>query len=263
MRTVVSRTSAANAALVPNLQSFLAQWQAARNQDTLSARLSSFIAKAAPLLRVALPTEARGHLDHQRLSLLLTQLADPLKKSRSAGSNFNPWVVSGLKRREVANSAVLGALWSPMQSGEPGRRFLNEFFRRIEKPESLLPSNSELSLGYTVRTEHCPQADGKDRVDLVIETSTCVVGVEVKIDAGEGREQLSRYVTAIRHDAATRRKRSVVVLLAPFRPSIAEVLNARWKDIADSAVASLPEHLSDYGAVDHLIASFAKHVAQF
>ena len=60
-----------------------------------------------------------------------------------------------------------------------------------------LPDEAELALGYSVQTEHCLNGSGADRVDITVETQDAIVGIELKIFAGEGEAQLARYVAAI------------------------------------------------------------------
>lgn len=203
-------------------------------------------------------------LDAGRFSAILPDLSAALRRSPLAGRSINPWTVSGAKRREVRNAGILAALWSPSQSGKTAEAFLSGFLARCDdlKP-GVLPGREELAEGYRLRVEHCPGADASDRVDLVIETKRHVVGVEVKIDAVEGPEQLTRYVAAIARSAGLLGKQPVVILLAPFTPSRADVVAATWSTVRSAALASLPRRREDYDFAHHLVAHFARHVRNF
>jgi hypothetical protein len=169
-----------------------------------------------------------------------------------------------MKRREVRNAAVLAALWTPAQVGEVGPAFLGEFFARCGTlAGQSLPSRDELMLGYRTRIENCPGPDGSDRVDLVIETARHLVGIEIKIDAREGREQLARYVEAIGRSARQLEKVARVIFLAPFAPSRDDVIAADWSTIRAAAAAALPRRRSEHEISHHLVAQFARHVRGF
>lgn len=248
---------------VERLDHFLREWGAARDADTLVRRLERFCVQAHPLFSPPIVRHRPQKIDRVRLASLLPRLGSALNGARSSGLMINPWIVAGLSRREVRNAAVLASLWSDTQCGKAGAQFLREFLARVEQPQTPLPSADELAAGYIVRTEHCLGADGADRVDLVIESARHLVGIEVKIDAGEGLQQLSRYVTAIERSARRLDKRPAVILLAPFRPSCPEVLTASWPVVRAAAQAVLPPRRSEFSFAHQLIAAFAVHVRNF
>ncbi|WP_374943454.1 PD-(D/E)XK nuclease family protein [Sphingomonas sp.] len=199
----------------------------------------------------------------ERLAPVIHPLNMALRAARTQGLGVNPWTMAGLKRNEVRNAAVLAGLWSPVQGGDTAIRFLNAFLRRLHDPQAVLPTVKEIAAGYTVRTECCPEGDSRDRVDLVIETVHHVLGIEVKIGAGEGLGQLDRYVAAVTNNAAGRCKRPVVILLAPFPPSRPDVLRATWSTVRTAATAAVPRRRADYEFTDYLVAAFGRHVARF
>lgn len=155
-------------------------------------------------------------------------------------------------------------VWTPAQVGEVGPAFLGEFFARCgTRAGQSLPSRDELTLGYRMRIENCPGPDGSDRVDLVIETARHLVGIEIKIDAREGREQLARYVEAIGRRARQLEKVARVIFLAPFAPSRDDVIAADWSTIRAAAAAALSRRRSEHEISHHLVAQFARHVQGF
>lgn len=245
------------------LAHFLLEWRRCQASRTEIARLTSFLDSVAPLLprREARPKLAE--IDVQRLKMLLSDLSMALHATRSNGGSLNAWAVAGLKRREVRNAAVLGSLWSPMQCGEVAIAFVTAFLLRIEHAGISFPEGTELSKGFAVRTEHSPGADGRDRVDLVIESTGHLIGIEVKIDAGEGPDQLARYIDSIRRNARSLGKSPAVILLARFAPSHPEVLSASWSDVRAAGLAILPPRQDEYTYAHHLIADFTRHVKTF
>nr|WP_229364185.1 PD-(D/E)XK nuclease family protein [Sphingomonas sp. PL-96] len=62
--------------------------------------------------------------------------------------------------------------------------------------------------------------DAADRLDLIIETSLYLIGIEVKIRAGLGRDQLERYKASVFRRAELQKRSARIVLLAPFSPDV-------------------------------------------
>lgn len=237
-------------------------WQSAVNPQ----RLLEFISLARPLLHAA-PTaverQSKGAApDTGRLASALEALSPALMVARGAAGFANPWTLAGLGRFEVRNAAVLAALWSPSVAGYTAVRFLDAFLRRLP-PDLGLPTQAELSKPYVVRTEHCAAGTATERVDITIEGEAFVLGVEVKIDAGEGPDQLGRYVATIAKWGRARSRRPSVVLLASFAPSRGDVFGATWADVVAAARSIMPRRRRDYRYTHHLIDSFALHAARF
>nr|WP_165388352.1 PD-(D/E)XK nuclease family protein [Sphingomonas populi] len=246
--------------LSERLLSLLTQWREHAEGNTLRRRLSLLLETLAPLLRVCAGTP----LDAEQLGRLLPALSAVLAERRDAGEAINPWTVSGARRREVRNAAILVALWSSAEVGDAGPEFLGGFLDRCQGRLGLgLPDRNELALGYRMRVENCPGVDGSDRVDLIVETARHLIGIEIKIDAKEGKEQLRRYVEAIDRCAQQLGKDPRVILLAPFPPSRDDVIPAGWSMVRSAAAAALPKRRSEYGFAHHLIAHFAHHVRSF
>jgi hypothetical protein len=252
-----------NDGLHARLTSFLDDWERVKNANTVVERLKSFLVIAHPLLAPNMDGPTPKPADCDKLRSLLPRLSASLRSASSSIGSINPWAIAGLRRREVRNAAALAALWSPRQCGQVAVAFLDKFLRLVDQPGTSLPTFSELAAGYVIRTEHSPAGDGRDRVDLVIESTDHLIGIEIKIDAGEGPAQLSRYVASIRGNAQNLGKRPVVVLLAPFAPSHPDVLRAAWSHVRAAAAAALPRRRLDYTFTHHLVAAFARHARGF
>lgn len=201
-------------------------------------------------------------LDLARLASTLNALAPRLANARRAGGDVNVWQMAGLKRAEVRNAAVLASLWSPATMGDRGSAFFTRFVRRLA-PCDTLPTDEDLVKGYVVRTEHCTTGVASERVDITVEGATFVIGIEIKIGAGEGPQQLSRYRGSVEEWARARGKRGTVILLAPFRTSVQGVLQACWQDVILAARETLPPTRNAYTYADRLLSDFAAHVAAF
>ncbi|WP_160165609.1 PD-(D/E)XK nuclease family protein [Serratia sp. DD3] len=105
---------------------------------------------------------------------------------------FDPWDIAGLARKEVQNTTVLAWLLNPLGSHGFGDIMLNTLMAELS-----LRSAGQLPAYYgeycRVNVEVCPSGDTSNRVDLVVDAHTFYLLVEVKIDAAEQYEQLSRY----------------------------------------------------------------------
>lgn len=251
------------------LQQFLSdKSRISAHPQSLVERLSSFLQVLRPMIRPEVQaaettvSEAGAWLNRERLAAAIAALAPKLAETRQHGGEINVWQVAGLKRAEVRNAAVLAALWSPAGIGDRAASFLSGFLRRLRHPEAL-PSREELARGYVVRTEHCATGAATERVDITIEGESFVLAIEVKIGAGEGKEQLARYRESVEDWARNRCKRGAVILLAPFQTKVPGIIHADWRDVVSAARASLPAKPALFTHADRLIADFARHAAAF
>ena len=198
-------------------------------------RLAEFFEQAHPLLPKEPDDATLGHkLDAKRLQRFIEQVRAPLY-SAAARVCANPWRTAGLGYDEVRISAALAALWDRRRHGDEARAFLARF---LAGASDGLPDEAELAEGYQVQTEHRLNGDGADRVDITVETRSSIVGIEVKIHAGEGENQLSRYVAAIETRARLmRRARHGVIFLSPYSPKgeAGQVATITWRTVGELA----------------------------
>lgn len=246
------------------LQGFLAAWRSHTPERAQVRRLGAFLSVYRQHRPPAPVVVVRPALDPTRLDSFLTAAQPSLERLRASGAMINPWGVAGIGRKEVRNSAVLATLWSPQQCGAQGRAFLDAFCRRIDDPAGLLPTSEELAGGYVVRTEHCPVGAVSERVDVTIEGRSFVLGIEVKIDAAEGPEQLRRYIGSVKRWARQRGgKKTAVVFLAPYRPSQQNVLHATWRDVTNAGRDCLRVHAGAPTTHSFLLETFVRHCDNF
>ena len=88
-----------------------------------------------------------------------------------------------------------------------------------------------------MRTEICPDGDNDNRVDILLSCASHYVVIEVKIYAGEGKKQMSRYADVASTCAGTRDW--LVVFLTPHgRPPVTagawstHIVPLSWRRIA-------------------------------
>lgn len=204
--------------------------------SSLHQRLAHFFEQARPYLSKEAEEEApHFKIDRERFVRFVKKLRAPLD-SAGARAFTNPWLAAGLGHDELRVCAVLAALWDRRRYGDEARAFLTRFFDRVGTG---FPDEAELANGYRVQTEHCLNGAVADRVDITVETRSSIVGIEVKILAGEGKNQLLRYVAAIGSRARLmRRTKHNVIFLSPYAPKgeADGVAKVTWRTVADAAV---------------------------
>lgn len=220
--------------------------------------------QAFAALRRVLPTEQqRAPKQFYALGDLHTAfraLERPLAAAKEKGGLINPWSLASLGHDEVRNAAALAGLWMSEFGGETSKRFLaNYLAAAMPGPDWA----GELHPGYRVSTEVCPMGDAADRVDVVIETMHYLIGVEVKIGAGLGHEQLERYSASISRRADLQKLSARVVLLAPFLSTRPDVSSSSWIDVARAARDAATSASGDRTFIQQLITTFGDHVRTF
>lgn len=236
-----------------------------------AVRLAGFLEAVAPYLRkvdaLTSPTPAPGPPGLPGLKRFLEHVREPLEAARADGAMLNIWDIAGLKRDEVRNARVLAALFDPNQSGNRAAAFLSAFVDRVcGGDRASLPTADELKAAYSVQTEACPLGAADSRVDLSIEGETFILLIEVKIDAGEGAEQLARYAQVLASKAATLNKRAALVYLSPLpaKAPPSGTFYADWSTVNDAArTAVAPSIRSKRTFQDQLLVQFAHHIRHF
>jgi hypothetical protein len=120
---------------------------------------------------------------------------------------------------------------------------------------------------YTVFREKYSLDDVQNRVDLLIESSDFVLYVEVKIDAPEGSNQITRYSEGLKRRAkALGKAHSAVIYLTPEGrdPNQAQkhdVILASWKHVAEAIDATMrAERIGSGELTGRLLTSLSRHL---
>lgn len=223
-------------------------------------RLERAFQELRVLTRGMTPQPAKQSFDLGKIERAFQDLQQGLSHAKETGGIINPWSIAGLKRDEVRNAGALAGLWLPEFGGSVSKRFLAATL------EAALPGtdwNEELDLGYRLETECSPMGDIADRVDLVIETSRYIIGIEVKIDAPLGPQQIERYLVSLSRRAAMLGRQCRVLLLAPSNRTHPSVPSITWLDVALAARSASRQNRAPCNFVEQLIAHFGDHVSAF
>lgn len=222
--------------------------------EAIVHRLCQFFSDAGPhLQRLHEHLGSDSLVDTNRFHRFVSALRISLQQTEKSAC-ANPWVSSGLGHDEVRNCAVLADLWDRRKYGNEAQAFLARFFA---KAGSNFPTYDELAGGYTVQTEYCLNGAITDRIDIMIETRSSIVGVEVKIFASERARQLSDYQAAIKARARMMgRAKHDIVFLSPYqsKEKTVSVPHITWRMLGD--IAGEANQLTQSG---WLISRFGQH----
>lgn len=136
----------------------------------------------------------------------LTELLETCKENANCrGERFNLFSILGVQRNETrSHSRYLAELLNPTGRHGEGSRFLDAFVKDTLGVST--PMNGRIKVTRELATED------QRRVDIVIDSSDLIVGIEVKIDAGDQDAQLHDYYREL-HFRAKDQKQSVLVYL--------------------------------------------------
>lgn len=224
--------------------------------NDLTERLAHFLRLQKPLL--APPSLPQAALGHERLGNLIAELSPHLALRAAAGDAADIWSVIGLKRNEVNTARILTWLLDPSGSHGYQDAILSALWQQI--PSALQPF--ELGTAKRTRRETVPLGDTQNRVDIEIEGDDFLLVIEVKIDAGDQPDQVSRYLHAAKTKAGARNLSRYGVLYLTCARNASDLkgcVPVTWLDVAraiETAASSRP--LTSAGI--QLGLSFANHI---
>ncbi|AOY87703.1 hypothetical protein BKP64_05690 [Marinobacter salinus] len=130
------------------------------------------------------------------------RLADLVETSKESanrhGERFNIFSILGVQRDENrTHSRYLAELLSPSGRHGEGSQFLNAFVKDV--------LGLSLDVSGPIKVTRELATEDRRRVDIVVESTDLIIGVEVKIDAGDQKAQLHDYFTEISQRAKNRK----------------------------------------------------------
>lgn len=219
-------------------------------------------------------------LDFNMFIAFINDFQPALQRLRSSGTMANVWEAAGLKRNEVRVASTLN--WFLDSLGDHGQEhFLcsvvlehldglvskskgKDKFVNFPKASHLL--NESNRSRYRTTTEVCPLGEKDNRVDIEINGENLLLFIEVKIDAGQGLNQLRRY-----HGLAEQKsdgRHWGVVYLAPYgllpenEQGLSNTVGLSWRDVA-TVFQNYAETLDENNLARHYIKQYADFVVNF
>lgn len=212
------------------------------------------------------PRAAYEAVNAARLESFLHSIAPLASDARRRGHFIDFWHLAELGRDEIRNSRVLAWFLDARAAHGAGNAFLKAWFDALNRRQHcpfLQPSHWED--GYSIDIEVCPFRDGKNRLDLLIQSPTALVGVEVKVGASDISEQRTRYPLALAERAASGRQKCWgLIYLTPHIETAThdDCLAASWSEMASSMVKAIEgAGLHDWPSM--LAFQFSRHIRSF
>lgn len=132
------------------------------------------------------------NINSVQLADFFINLSETLRSVQHQSLFFDPWEIAGVKRKEVRHTAILAWLLDPSESHGFGRLPLQSLLQSIQKcGRDDIPTN--FNHYCRVKVETNPAGDNTNRVDIEIDADNFFLLIEVKIDAYEQKDQISRY----------------------------------------------------------------------
>lgn len=169
---------------VPQLQEFIHLWQ--RLANVLSANAEQ--------------ENKKYDLDIASFEVFFTKFRDSYQQYYAEGHMINVWSIAGVGTDEVRNCQILAWLLDAKGSHGLAQDFCYFFIDYLNTHKGLgAPSQliEQKSAAYTVKTEvsylNNDEDQANNRLDIEIEWSDFFIILEVKIDAPQTNDQLTRY----------------------------------------------------------------------
>ena len=136
-------------------------------------------------------------MDETQIEMLLKEISAVSGKYDSiyqkTGGYFNIFDIANISSDEITICRIIHELLDPKGSHFQGDAYLRLFVDILKLKVNDLEFNDEDYHTVSVRREECITENRNRRIDLVIETETSYIPIEVKIYAGDQNEQCKDY----------------------------------------------------------------------
>jgi hypothetical protein len=211
--------------------------------------------EAMPSQKEALPV-----LNEARFKEFIVSFAPLYKNFHAAGFNLNVFDVLDFRHDEVKNARILTWLFDPHGSHGQGKAVWHSFLSIVQQKN---PDSAFLNLehwhNYHVKREVYPHGDSENRIDLVLESLSAILFIEVKIYAPEGFEQTNRYNEALsRYEH--KQQRGLIYLTRKGVEKGEDCLSSTWRDVAFALKAHKASKATPFGFFS---SQFSRHITNF
>jgi hypothetical protein len=144
-------------------------------------------------------------IDVQGLEKFLGDIKHPLMSAWRAGAMLDPWKLTGIKTNEIKHSSILSWLLNPAETHGLGDFALIALLQHVKDELPQLEFDFKNTGIAKVRTEqYIDLSETADRADILVDLPGLYLVIEVKINAREGEQQISRYASSANSRAGGR-----------------------------------------------------------
>ena len=160
-----------------------------------------------------------------RFNRLAELVGTCMENANRHGERFNIFSILGLQRDETrTHSRYLTELLNPGGTHGEGAKFLDAFVKDVLKLS--MPISGQVNVTRELATED------QRRLDIVVESPNLIIGIEVKIDAGDQKAQLHDYYTELASRAGNRKTALLVYLTLDGKaPSTYSLKNLKQENV--------------------------------
>ncbi len=195
-----------------------------------------------------------------------------IKDYYKSGFAANLWEVTGVRRDEMRNSAILSWLLDCHGSHGQGCVFLKELLSWLSQNAGISPymldhlpkPEDAKNNDYWTRVESLPLGELESRVDIEI-GGPFVLIIEVKVNSKENGDQLKRYLEIAKKKAGNNKKWGVVYLTRHGTPPAKDALKDKictisWKQVAAIVEKVVTEHITKNTYIEHQLRQLCYHI---
>lgn len=166
----------------------------------------------------------------EHIKILLS--SDDFREILSYDEKPNVMDILGVSYDERRHTKLLSYLFSSGESHGLGSKFFNDFLLDAAAMTSAAPplpiefAVGFMEMNYRVTREYGSSDGGF--IDILIDSpaASMILGIEVKVYAAEGRNQVSRYQEMIKRNFSHYRNKAIIFLTPDGRPSLTSNVNA-------------------------------------
>jgi hypothetical protein len=199
------------------------------NTDDESKSLREFLFQLRELSRSLAETKIVSDTvvpDVTRLMKFIDSFRPEYKQLRNVGEFIDFWTVAGLGRDEIRHASALAWFLNPMEAHGFDATIFSEWVRNLRFGDQTGFGDKAIwNADYRVRKE-VTFPDGRNRVDIEIESDQFYLCIEVKVDAPSDVDQLVRYFQAAKAKAGLR-PFSVVFLARDISKELLREISAK------------------------------------
>lgn len=225
-------------------------------------KIKAYFEGVSKLINNQKGTVPTANINTDNIQSFFQNLSPLYQNSINSGALINVWDISGLKRDEVRNTAVL-AWWLDCQGSHGlGSQLLTRIMTDFTTNFDTLSIENK---PYRTRPESLPLGELENRIDIEISSNSALIFWEIKIDAKEGEEQLNRYHYLLNIKANDKQEKCLIYLTPESgkkRHETSSTYGITWSQLAKSLSDELNE-ISNNRLSKILLSQYCEYISKF